>query len=69
VSLKKELKEILAEAERQGWTVKLTRGGHYKLYAPDGKTIVTTGSTPSSPSSLLKLVSRMRHHGFRWKGR
>ena len=69
MSLKKELKAILAAARRQGWRVELQRSGHYKLYAPDGKTIVTTGSTPSSPLALVKLVARMRSLGFEWKGR
>ena len=69
MSLKKGLRGILREARRQGWRVELGRGGHYKLYAPDGKSIVTTGSTPSSPLALVKLVSRMRSLGFRWKGR
>jgi hypothetical protein len=69
VSLKKELREILREARRQGWRVRLTRGGHYKLYAPDGENIVTTGSTPSSPSSIRELLAHMRSFGFKWKGR
>ena len=69
MSLKKDLHEILAEARRQGWRVELTRSGHYKLYAPDEARIVVTGSTPSSPRALVKLVARMRSLGFKWKGR
>ena len=69
MSLKKELREILREAQRQGWRVELGRGGHYKLYPPESDEIVATGSTPSSPLSLVKLVARMRRLGFRWRGR
>lgn len=69
MSLKKDLKRILEAAERQGWRVELERSGHYKLYAPDGENIVTTGSTPSKPSALRNLISLMRRHGFKWKGR
>jgi hypothetical protein len=69
VSLKKDLKEILEAAERQGWRVELQRSGHYKLYAPDGENIITTGSTPSTSSSLRNLISFMRRYDFEWKGR
>jgi hypothetical protein len=67
--VKKDLKRILAEAERQGWRVELQRGGHYKLYPPNGKGMVSTGSTPSAPSALPNLIARMRRRGFKWKGR
>lgn len=69
MSLKKDLKEILDAAEEQGWRVELQRSGHYKLYAPDGENIVTTGSTPSASSSLRNLIGMMRRYGFEWKGR
>jgi hypothetical protein len=60
MSLKKDLKQILEAAEEQGWRVELQRSGHYKLYAPDGENIVTTGSTPSRPSALRNLIGLMR---------
>jgi len=37
---RKELREMLDEAERQGWRIEHGRGGHYTAYAPDGKSIV-----------------------------
>jgi hypothetical protein len=67
VSLKKELRQILKEARRQGWRVELTRSGHYKLYPPGGERPLFTGSTPSSPSAIRNLLSAMRSCGFRWK--
>jgi hypothetical protein len=69
MSLHKDLRSILDAAEDQGWRVELQRSGHYKLYAPDGETIVTTGSTPSAPSALRNLIGLMRRSGFQWKGR
>lgn len=69
MSLKKDLKAILAEAEKQGWRVELQKGGHYKLYSPDGQGIVTVGSTPSDRRSLLNTIAYMRRYGFTWKGR
>jgi hypothetical protein len=68
-SARKELKEVLREAEKQGWKVAYSGKGHPMLYAPDGKNIVTTGGTPSDHRALANLVARLRRHGFIWKGR
>ncbi len=64
---RKELKELLDEAERQGWRVERGGGGHYKAFAPDGQGIVTLPSTPGG--SLTPYVARMRRMGFTWNGR
>jgi hypothetical protein len=64
---RKEIKELLAEAERQGWRVK--EGKHYQLLSPDGKGIVTCPKTPSSSRTIPNVVARMRRYGFVWKGR
>ena len=69
MSLKKELREILREARRQGWRVEQTRSGHYMLYAPKGRGIVTAAGTPSSAASIRNTLAKMRSYGFRWKGR
>ncbi len=66
---KKEIKELLAEAERQGWRVEKSPGGHWKLYAPNGRDLVVLPSTPSSSRTLANIVARMRRSGFIWKGR
>lgn len=69
VSLRKEMSAVIREAERQGWRAELGRGGHWKLYAPDGRTIVTAASTPGTRSTVDKTVALMRKCGFIWKGR
>ena len=43
--------------------------GHLMFYAPDGESIVTAAGTPSDHRALANLLSRLRHHGFVWKGR
>jgi predicted RNA binding protein YcfA (HicA-like mRNA interferase family) len=68
-SVRKELKEIVRAAEEQGWWVDRTSKGHLLFYAPDGENIVTTGGTPSDHRALANLISRLRRHGFVWKGR
>jgi hypothetical protein len=65
---RKELKELLEEAARQGWRIEHGRGGHYKAYAPGGEGIVTLPSTPGG--SLAPYVARMlRRMGLTWNGR
>jgi hypothetical protein len=63
----KELRDLIKEAKSQGWTVELTKG-HYWFTAPDGYR-ERTASTPSDHRWLMNAVSRMRKHGFVWKGR
>lgn len=69
MTTRKDLERILRDARRQGWDVERTKGGHWRLYAPDGKNIVHAAGTPSDVRSLERLVSRMPHFGFTWKGR
>lgn len=63
----KDLKKMLAEAERQGWRVKRTKRGHYMLFAPDGVGKVTFSGTASDHRSLDNALSQMRKHGFDWR--
>lgn len=61
-----DTRRLLNEAERQGWTVSPGKGGHIKLYSPDGFTIVTMGSTESDRRALRNTIARMRRAGFKW---
>lgn len=63
---KKEVREIVEEARRQGWRVEEGKRGHVKLFAPDGRTIVTLPSTPSDHRSLKNSIAEMRWAGFKW---
>lgn len=62
----KDTRKMLAEAERQGWQVVAGKAGHVKLYAPDGATIVTMGSTESDHRARANTIARMRRAGFKW---
>jgi hypothetical protein len=65
---RKELKEIIREAERQGWRVE--KSGHgWRFYAPDKEHIVHAAATPSDRRAINNLVSDLRRYGFTWKGR
>lgn len=55
---------VAAEAQRQGWRVEKTK--HWKLYAPDGRTMVVIASTPGSTGGVEQSIRRMRRAGFVW---
>lgn len=59
---RKEIKRIVATVEKQGWQVQ-ENAGHIKFFAPDGKTLICTGSTPSDCRSLKNLTARLRRSG------
>lgn len=65
MSTKKELKKLLEEARKQGWTEKRKKKG-LMLLAPDGVGKVTIHRTPSDRRSLDNVIAQMRRHGFRW---
>ena len=67
-SVKKDLRKLLQEAEKQGWRVVQVKMG-YQLLAPDGIHIVTIHHTPGDHRALDNYIADMRKYGFRWKGR
>lgn len=68
-SAKKDFKKVLDQATKQGWRVEQTKGGHWRLYAPDGEHIVHAASTPSDHRALANTIAQMRRYGFKWEGR
>jgi hypothetical protein len=61
----KQVRVLVEEAQRQGWTARPTKKG-WLLLAPDGVGMVTIHGTPSDSHWLGNAVSRMRKHGFVW---
>lgn len=51
-------------AEGKGWRVMKPKGGHWKWYAPDGVTIVTTPSTPGKGRSVDNMRLQFRRAGL-----
>jgi len=66
-STSKQIRDLLKEAERQGWTVDERRKG-YLLKSPDGVTMVSLHKTPSDHRWLQNTLREMRKGGFEWKG-
>lgn len=66
---RKDMETVIRDARRQGWRVEHTRGGHWRLYSPDGAGIIHVSGTPGDARAVLKAVATMRRYGFVWKGR
>lgn len=62
---KKEIQLIKKQAEAQGWTVTLTKAGHYKFLPPNSALgMVICSSTPSDYHTLNLLRRDLRVRGF-----
>lgn len=63
-SHKKDLRKLQEQATRAGFTVRLTGGGHYAYYAPDGSWVSGGSQTPSDYRAISNLRSRLRKAGL-----
>ena len=61
--MNKYLKELKRRAEAQGWRVEVAN--HFRWFAPDGRTIIVTGSSESDGRALKNTLARMRRAGYR----
>lgn len=58
-SLAKDIRALVAEAERQGATIRVGRRMHYKVRCPNGQT-VTISATPSHRGALRSIRRDLR---------
>jgi hypothetical protein len=58
--LKREMKQLMAWAQEQGWCVTLSSSNHYKLTHPSVKGAVFTSYTPSDGRSVLNARSMIK---------
>lgn len=64
--MKKELQDLLSEAQRQGFQRKDTKKG-FQMVPPDpSKPIVTVHKTPSDHRAFRNLVAQFRRSGLVW---
>lgn len=59
----KEVKQLIDQAECQGWNVVPTKKGHYKWLSPLGA-FFFSASTPSDHRALLNIKRDLKRHGF-----
>jgi hypothetical protein len=62
----KSVDELRRQIQRQGFTVKLVRGGHYHVFNPEGKYVSTMAYSPSCPRSLKNTLAALRRAGLVW---
>lgn len=61
------IREIIAEARSQGWSVERTEGNHWRFVPPARQfPIVYTSGTPSDFRAVKNLVSQLRRCGLVW---
>lgn len=61
----KNVKRFLAEAEEQGFRLRVLKSGVMYL-APDGISKITVHRTPSDSRSFNNMVGEFRRAGMRW---
>ncbi|GEM_PF-431702 len=63
------LRDVIKEAERQGFQVDRTKRGHLQFTPPDkAKDMVIASGTPSDKRAILNLIAQLRRSGFIWRG-
>lgn len=60
---RKEIKQLIKEAEDQGWVVSLTNGDHFKWLSPRGG-VFFSAQTPSDWRAVKNVERDLKNHGF-----
>jgi hypothetical protein len=61
--MNKELANLKAEAEAQGWVIELRKSGHYRWLSPAGGFVVTS-MTPSDRRAILNIRRDLKKYGL-----
>ena len=62
----KDTKKILAEAERQGFTVRRTSKGHHQVRDADGRIVAVFAGTASDHRSIRNSLAALSRAGLTW---
>jgi hypothetical protein len=62
--MRRDVRELVEQAVRQGWRVEERKSGRVLLFSPDGHTIVTLHGTPSDRNWLHAAIRQLRRGGF-----
>jgi len=61
----KAMRQLVKNAEHQGFEVSRGRGGHYRFLPPRAGTPVVFGSsTPGDPRAYKNVLAKLRRAGF-----
>ena len=62
----KDTRNVLAEAKRQGFTVRTTSRGHGQVRNADGQVVAVFSGTPGDVRALRNGIAQLRKAGFVW---
>lgn len=65
----KDIRQIVKELEKQGFSVEHTKNGHLRVRDQEGRPIYTMPSTPSCWRATRNAIAELRRRGFVWKDR
>lgn len=65
----KELKPLIKQAEKQGWTVERTRAGKLKWVSPTGGIPYFSSVTPSDRRAIHNIAADLRKMGLAVTGK
>ena len=61
----KVMKQVVKLAIEHGWTVDMTKRGHYAFRSPDKKQpVIHLSGTPSDHMTLMCSLAQLRRHGL-----
>lgn len=63
MAIRKELKELMHAAFKQGWEITMTKSTHLRWESPEGN-VVFTSYSPSDWRALIKIKRDLRSNGF-----
>lgn len=63
MSSNKDFRQLIQEAEDQGWEVSKTKGGHLRWLSPSGR-VVFSAFSPSDGRALKNTIRELRIGGF-----
>ena len=62
--MKKDIKDQVKVLVQNGWRIEQGRKSHIKCFAPDHKTIITLGHTPSDLYAINQIGRMLRRTGY-----
>jgi hypothetical protein len=63
-SMRKDLKQVFASLEEQGWTIREAKKGWMAVPPDESKPIVTIHGTPSDKRAWNNMMAALRRSGF-----
>jgi len=61
VSLQREMRKLVRAARDRGWTVELTRNGHWR-FLRDGSPLLYSSSTPQDNRTIANTLAMLRRY-------